>query len=85
VAAHAGANAVGVLLTGMGADGAKGLLAMKESGAHTIAQDERSSDVFGMPAAASKIRAADEVIPLGKISEKAIHSFAHTAPVGASC
>jgi two-component system chemotaxis response regulator CheB len=61
VARHAGRNAVGVLLTGMGADGAKGMLAMREAGAHTIAQDEQSCVVFGMPKEAIKLGAAAEV------------------------
>ncbi len=69
VAKYAGANAVGALLTGMGADGAEGLLEMKNSGAHTIAQDEKSCVVFGMPAEAIKRGAASEVLPLDKIAE----------------
>ena len=67
VAKYAGVNAVGVLLTGMGADGAKGMLAMHEAGARTIAQDEASSVVFGMPKEAIKLGAADSVLPLNKI------------------
>ena len=58
VAQAAGANAVGVLLTGMGRDGAEGLLAMRRAGAHTIAQDERSCVVYGMPKAAAELGAA---------------------------
>ncbi len=61
VAHIAAKNAIGFLLTGMGADGAIGLLEMKEAGAHTIAQDEASSTVFGMPREAIKIGAADMV------------------------
>ena len=61
-------NAVGVLLTGMGNDGSDGLLAMKQAGAFTIAQDEATSVVFGMPGAAIDIGAADVVAPLGDIS-----------------
>jgi two-component system chemotaxis response regulator CheB len=68
VAKNAGKNAVGVLLTGMGADGAKALLAMRQNGAHTIAQDEKTCVVFGMPKEAIKLEAADEVVPLSKIS-----------------
>lgn len=67
VARSAGGNAVGVILTGMGADGAKGLLAMKQAGAFTIAQDEASCVVFGMPKEAIKLGAADKVQPLGDI------------------
>jgi two-component system, chemotaxis family, protein-glutamate methylesterase/glutaminase len=64
----AGRNAIGVLLTGMGADGAAGLLAMRESGAHTIAQDEQSCVVFGMPKEAIKLGAAEKVLPLSEIA-----------------
>jgi two-component system chemotaxis response regulator CheB len=69
VARAAGANAVGVLLTGMGEDGANGLLAMRLAGAATIAQDEASSVVFGMPRAAIERGAVDEVLPLSAIGE----------------
>jgi two-component system, chemotaxis family, protein-glutamate methylesterase/glutaminase len=64
VAASVGRNAVGVILTGMGADGAKGLLAMKQKGARTLAQDEKTSIVFGMPMEAIRLGAADEVVSL---------------------
>jgi len=66
-AKYAGANAIGVILTGMGADGAQGLLEMKNAGAGTIAQDENSCVVFGMPKEAIKMGAADKVLPLDKI------------------
>lgn len=66
-ARHLGTNAVGVILTGMGADGARGLLEMHKAGAHTIAQDEASCVVFGMPREAIALGAADEVAPLSKI------------------
>lgn len=68
VARCAGKNAVGALLTGMGADGAKGMVALRESGAYTIAQDEESCVVFGMPAEAIKLDGADEITPLGGIA-----------------
>jgi two-component system chemotaxis response regulator CheB len=64
----AGPNAVGVLLTGMGDDGAQGLLELREGGAHTIAQDEASCVVFGMPKEAIALGAAAEVLPLGRIA-----------------
>jgi two-component system chemotaxis response regulator CheB len=64
VASSAGRNAVGVIMTGMGADGAKGLLAMKQKGAHTLAQDEASCVVFGMPKEAIRLNAAAEIISL---------------------
>ncbi|WNG42551.1 chemotaxis response regulator protein-glutamate methylesterase [Archangium violaceum] len=67
VARAAGENAVGALLTGMGDDGADGLLAMRQAGASTIAQDEASCVVFGMPRAAIERGAVDEILPLGAI------------------
>lgn len=75
VAKNAGRNAVGVLLTGMGADGAKGLLSMRENGANTIAQDEKSCVVFGMPKEAIKLGAVDEVVPLSDISRSIINFY----------
>jgi two-component system chemotaxis response regulator CheB len=63
-AAHAGKNAVGVILTGMGKDGALGMLAMKQAGAYNFAQDEASCVVFGMPKEAIAAGATDEVLPL---------------------
>ncbi|HEX2920473.1 MAG TPA: chemotaxis response regulator protein-glutamate methylesterase [Bacteroidales bacterium] len=68
VAQYAGSNAIGVIMTGMGDDGAKGLLEMKEAGAYTIAQDEKSCVVFGMPKEAIKLDAAIRVLPLEQIS-----------------
>lgn len=70
----AGRNAVGVLLTGMGKDGAQGMLAMKQAGAITFAQDEASCVVFGMPREALHIGAADEAVPLSEISERILAS-----------
>lgn len=67
VAKHAGKNATGVILTGMGADGASGLLDMKNSGARTLAQDEASCIVFGMPKEAIKLGAAMEIHSLAEI------------------
>ncbi|MFN3531885.1 MAG: chemotaxis response regulator protein-glutamate methylesterase [Candidatus Brocadia sp.] len=68
VAKYAGANAVGVIMTGMGDDGAGGLLKMKDAGAKTLAQDEESCVVFGMPKEAIKLGAVDTVVPLNKIT-----------------
>ena len=68
VADAAGRDAVGVLLTGMGADGAQGLLAMHRAGARTIAQDEATCIVFGMPREAIALGAAEQVLPLPAIS-----------------
>jgi len=69
-ALSAGANVIGVILTGMGADGAEGLLAMKERGAYTIAQDEASCVVFGMPKEAIRRGATHKVLPLTLIPEE---------------
>lgn len=71
-AQYAGPNSIGVILTGMGADGAEGLLEMKRSGAKTIAQDERSCVVFGMPKEAIKLGAADKVVPLAQVAEEIV-------------
>ncbi|MFY9644069.1 MAG: chemotaxis response regulator protein-glutamate methylesterase [Terriglobales bacterium] len=65
---YAGQNAVGVILTGMGDDGARGMLEMKQGGAVTIAQDEASCVVFGMPKEAIKLNAVDKVLPLHSIT-----------------
>jgi two-component system, chemotaxis family, protein-glutamate methylesterase/glutaminase len=76
VAMHAGANALGIILTGMGADGAQGLLTMKQAGAFTIAQDEASCVVFGMPKEAIRLNAVDSVVPLNKIAQIALNRIA---------
>jgi two-component system, chemotaxis family, protein-glutamate methylesterase/glutaminase len=68
----AGRNAVGVILTGMGDDGAQGMLEMKAAGAYTIAQDRDSSVVFGMPAEAIKLGAAAKVLPLNMIASEVL-------------
>jgi len=70
VARYAGPNAVGVLMTGMGRDGAAGLAEMHDNGAATIAQDEASCVVFGMPKEAIALGAADHIVPLDRIPEK---------------
>jgi len=70
VAQNVGANAIAVLLTGMGADGAVGMKEMQAVGSPTIAQDERSSVVWGMPGEAVKLGAADEVLALNKIADR---------------
>jgi two-component system, chemotaxis family, protein-glutamate methylesterase/glutaminase len=69
VAQHAASNAIGVILTGMGSDGAKGLLSMRQAGAHTIGQEESSCVIYGMPRAAKLIGAVIEEKPLGRIAE----------------
>ncbi len=72
VAKYVGRNAVGIILTGMGADGARGLLEMREAGAQTIAQNERTSVVFGMPGEAVKLGAAQKILPLDRVAETAL-------------
>jgi two-component system, chemotaxis family, protein-glutamate methylesterase/glutaminase len=69
VAENVGRNAVGVILTGMGQDGSRGLKLMRERGAFTVAQDERSSVVWGMPGASVAIDAVDTVLPIDQIAE----------------
>lgn len=72
VAKNAGANAVGIILTGMGADGAKGMLNMRNAGAKTIAQDEKSCVVFGMPKVAIEMGGAEQVTSLENITSGAL-------------
>lgn len=69
-AQHAGKNAIGVILTGMGRDGAEGLLRMHRAGAYTLAQDEASCVVFGMPREAIALGAANEVVPMQEMSQR---------------
>ena len=73
VAKCAGPNALGVIMTGMGDDGARGLLEMKQAGAATAAQDEASCVVFGMPKEAIKLGGADRVMPLGQIAQTLVN------------
>jgi two-component system chemotaxis response regulator CheB len=68
VARHAGQNAIGVILTGMGSDGAEGMLEMKQAGARTIAQDEASCVVYGMPKAVVDAGIADKVLPIEEMA-----------------
>ena len=69
VARNAGRNAVGVILTGMGVDGAKGMLAMHQSGAYTLAEHEKSCVVYGMPQEAIKTGAVDNITPLPHMAQ----------------
>jgi two-component system chemotaxis response regulator CheB len=71
-ARYAGRNVVGVIMTGMGDDGARGMLEMKQAGAFNIAQDEASSVVFGMPAEAIRAGAVDRVMPLASIAPEVV-------------
>ena len=79
LAQNAGPNALGVILTGMGDDGARGLLEMHEAGATTIAQDEKTSVVWGMPGEAVKLGGVDHVVALDEVPER-ILSLAHSTP-----
>jgi len=71
-AEHVQGHAVGVLMTGMGDDGARGLLAMRKAGARTLAQDQESCVVFGMPKVAVDLGAVDEVLPLSRLAGAAL-------------
>jgi two-component system chemotaxis response regulator CheB len=87
VARVCGARSVGVLLTGMGRDGAVGLRAMREAGANTIGQDESTSVVYGMPAAARTLEAVDRELPLGSVAEavaSAVEDLVGSAEGGAA-
>jgi len=79
VADQVGPNAVGMILTGMGADGARGMLAMRNAGAYTLAQDEKSCVVYGMPKEAVKLGGVDEVVSLNAMAGKALNALARKA------
>jgi two-component system chemotaxis response regulator CheB len=74
-ARYAGKNSIGAIMTGMGDDGAKGMLEMKEAGAHTIAQDEDSCVVFGMPKKAIELNAVDLVLSLSDIPAAVLKEY----------
>ena len=83
LARNARSNAIAVLLTGMGTDGAKGLLAMREKGAYTLAQDEQTCIVFGMPKEAIRLGAVNDVVPIQHIPQ-AILNFLQTQKRGST-
>jgi two-component system chemotaxis response regulator CheB len=85
VAQNVGPNAVGVILTGMGDDGAHGLREMKEAGAATVAQDEKTSVVWGMPGEAVKLGGVDEVLPLQEVAERVLDMVNHEGQKAANC
>lgn len=74
-AKYVGRNALGIIMTGMGADGAKGMLELKQSGAHTVAQDEKTCIVFGMPKEAIKLNAVEKVLALPQIAPWVINNI----------
>ena len=82
VAQSAGSNSVGILLTGMGDDGARGLKELQETGATTLAQDEKTSVVWGMPGAAVKLEAADYILPLQQVASKIMTLTEHERRFG---
>ena len=84
VAQNLGPNAVGVILTGMGDDGARGLGEMREAGAHTVAQDEASSVVWGMPGAAVKLGSAESILPLHQIARYVLEATSANDKVSAA-
>lgn len=75
VAQNVGANAVGIILTGMGSDGADGMLAMRKAGARNLAQDKASSVVFGMPKVAYERGGAEQLVPLEEIADRVVRIF----------
>lgn len=77
---YAGKNAIGVILTGMGKDGAAGMLEMKKAGAYNIAQDEATCVVFGMPKEAIATGAVDETAPLGEMAKRILSRIAAMGP-----
>jgi two-component system response regulator WspF len=79
VSQHWRGGAVGVLLTGMGRDGAIGLKALRDQGHHTIAQDEASSAVYGMPKAAARLKAAVDILPMTGIASRLVDVLARAA------
>ena len=79
VAENAGRHAIGIMLTGMGKDGARGMRAMHEAGAYNFAQDEQSCVVYGMPREAVALGAVDEVLPLAEIAPRVLRHLAAAA------
>jgi two-component system chemotaxis response regulator CheB len=75
-AAGAGANALAVLLTGMGSDGAQGMKKLKQAGAQTLAQNEQTCVVYGMPRAAVELGVVDQVLPLQGIPQAILRALA---------
>lgn len=83
VAECAGPNAIGIMLTGMGKDGAAGLLEMHHAGAYNLAQDEASSVVYGMPREAAALGAVDEIVPLAGIAQRVLERLGRSSALRA--
>ena len=81
-ARYAGRNAIGVIMTGMGDDGARGMLEMNQAGAYTLAQNEESCIVFGMPHEAIKLGGVDKVLPLGSIAMEIMRNYHQSCQTG---
>jgi two-component system chemotaxis response regulator CheB len=73
IAENVGSNAVGIIMTGMGRDGAEGLKRIRQAGGHTIAQDEGTSVVYGMNRVAVELGAVNEIVPLAEIVPRMVH------------
>jgi len=82
VAQYAGKNAIGVMLTGMGKDGAIGMLEMRQAGAYNLAQDEATCVVFGMPREAIAIGAVDEVVPIYEMTQRVLNKLVQSGGMG---
>jgi two-component system chemotaxis response regulator CheB len=82
VAQNAGKNAIGVMLTGMGKDGAVGMLEMRQAGAYNLAQDEATCVVFGMPREAIAVGAVDEVAPIQEMTQRVLHRLMQSGGMG---
>ena len=82
VAQYAGKNAIGIMLTGMGKDGAMGMLEMRQAGAYNLAQDEASCVVFGMPREAIAVGAVDEVVPIQEMTQRVLNKLMQSGGMG---
>ena len=82
VAEQAGKNAIGVMLTGMGKDGAIGMLEMRQAGAYNLAQDEASCVVFGMPREAIAVGAVDEIVPIQEMTQRVLNRLMQSGGMG---
>ena len=81
-AKHAGKNVIGVIMTGMGKDGAEGMLEMRRAGAYNLAQNEASCVVFGMPKEAIATGAVDEVVPIQEMAQRVLNRLISSGGLG---